>query len=78
MPVHTDPLSPPRILSWDSRCDRCQGVTTVRRITPSRAGFEHWKLRCTRCGHIDQRQVVCSRSQSEPFDWFDPYLHEVK
>ena len=60
----------PRVLS-SSRCDRCCGVTMVQRITPSRPGYEHWTLRCTRCGHIQQTQVVSSPSQSDPIDWFD-------
>ena len=76
MPVQTAFPSPPRVLS-SSRCDRCQGVTTVRRITPSRVGYEHWTRRCTRCSHIHQEHDVCSPSRPGPLDWFDPYLHEV-
>jgi DNA replicative helicase MCM subunit Mcm2 (Cdc46/Mcm family) len=43
----------------------------VQRITPSRPGYEHRTLRCTKCGHIHQRQVVSSPSPSEPLDCFD-------
>jgi hypothetical protein len=69
--------SPPRVLS-SSPCDRCRGVTTVQRITPSRPGYEHWTLRCTRCGHVQQMQVVSSLSQSEPLDWFDSNFYSPK
>ena len=61
---------PPRAVS-SSRCVRCWGRTKVQRITPLRAGFEHWTLRCTTCGHIHQMQVVSSPTPSDPVDWFD-------
>jgi hypothetical protein len=73
MAAQTAP-SPTRILS-SSRCGRCQGTTAVQRITPSRPGYEHWTLRCTSCGHIQQMQVESSSSQSEPVDWFDRNLY---
>jgi hypothetical protein len=69
--------SAPRVLS-SSRCDRCSGVTMVQRITRSRPGYEHWMLRCTRCGHIQQMQVVSGPSQSEPLDWFERELVSPK
>jgi hypothetical protein len=62
--------SPTRVLST-VRCGRCQGPAKVQRITPSRSGLEHWTLRCTRCGHIHQMQVVSKPTQSDPLDWFD-------
>jgi len=46
----------------------------VQRIAPARTGFEHWTLRCTKCGHIHQMQVVSNPSQSGPIDWFDNNL----
>jgi hypothetical protein len=60
----------PSVLST-TRCGRCQGPAKVQRITPSRTGFEHSTLRCTRCGHIHQMQVVSRPTQSDPHDWFD-------
>jgi hypothetical protein len=68
--------SPPVLLN--SRCGRCQGLTKVQRITPSRTGFEHWTLRCTKCGHIHQTQVVSGPSKSDPADWFDNELYVLK
>ena len=50
----------------------------VLRITPSRTGFEHWTLRCTRCGHIDQMQVVSNPSPSDQADWFDNPLNQFR
>jgi RNase P subunit RPR2 len=57
----------PQVLS-NSRCQRCQGPNWVQRIAASRSGFEHWTVRCTKCGHIDQMQVVSNGSQSGPLD----------
>jgi len=37
----------------------------VQRIAAARPGFEHWTLRCTSCGRIDQMQVNTDPSQSE-------------
>jgi uncharacterized Zn finger protein len=39
------------------RCLKCQSRMEVQRITAARSGFEHWTLRCTRCGHIREAQV---------------------
>jgi hypothetical protein len=39
------------------RCLLCQATMEVQRIAAARAGFEHWTLRCTSCGRIDQMQV---------------------
>jgi hypothetical protein len=77
MSGQTASSSPPRVLST-SRCGRCQGPTKVQRITPARTGFEHWTLRCTECGHINQMQVVSGPSKSDPADWFDSELYVLK
>jgi hypothetical protein len=37
----------------------------VQRITAARSGFEHWTLRCTGCGHIDQAQVSTDPMNSD-------------
>ena len=39
------------------RCPQCQAPALVQRATPARSGFEHWTLRCTKCGHIHEAQV---------------------
>ena len=39
------------------RCSMCQSSTKILSTATARMGFEHWTLRCTRCGHIDQVQV---------------------
>jgi hypothetical protein len=38
-------------------CPQCEARTTTQRITRARSGFEHWTLRCTKCGHIHEAQV---------------------
>jgi transcription elongation factor Elf1 len=77
MSGQTASSSPPQALS-SSRCGRCQGPTTVQRVIPARAGFEHWTLRCTRCGHIQEMQVASTLSQSDPVDWFDSDLYSLR
>jgi hypothetical protein len=69
--------SPPHALT-SFRCSRCQGSTMVQRITPSGTGFEHWTMRCTRCGDIYQMQVVSKPPQSDAVDWFDSDLYSLK
>jgi RNase P subunit RPR2 len=39
------------------RCSMCQSSTKILSTATARMGFEHWTLRCTSCGHIDQVQV---------------------
>ncbi len=39
------------------RWPRCQACSTVQRVVPARPGFEHWTLRCMKCGHIHEAQV---------------------
>jgi hypothetical protein len=48
----------------------CQSRTEIHRIVQARAGFEHWTLRCVRCGHIDQVQVNMDPLESEAPGWF--------
>ena len=72
MSAQTAP-SPPRVLS-SPQCQRCAGATVVQRITPSRPGHEHWTLRCKKCGHVDQMQVVTGPSLSDGSDWFERNL----
>ena len=45
------PILPPTIL--EIRCSMCQSSTNIQSTAWARKGFEHWTLRCTRCGHID-------------------------
>ena len=61
---------PLRVL-LSSHCTRCGGIHAVQRITPSRAGFEQWTLRCAKCGELHHMQVVSDLTQSDPVDWFD-------
>jgi uncharacterized Zn finger protein len=61
-----------------ARCGLCCAPTLVQRITPSRTGVEHWTLRCTKCGHVHQTEVVSKPPQSDPVDWFDRTLNALK
>jgi hypothetical protein len=38
-------------------CPLCSTRLVVQQIIPGRLGFEHWTLRCTKCGHIHQDAV---------------------
>jgi uncharacterized C2H2 Zn-finger protein len=41
----------------------------VQRIVEARAGFEHWTLRCPRCGHIGQVQMSTDPLKSDASGW---------
>jgi hypothetical protein len=49
------PILPPTIP--EIRCSMCQSSPKILSTSTARMGFEHWTLRCTSCGHIDQVQV---------------------
>jgi hypothetical protein len=37
----------------------------VQHIAAARSGFEHWTLRCTRCGLIQEAQVNADSKKSD-------------
>jgi uncharacterized Zn finger protein len=39
------------------RCPQCQSGMEIQHIASARSGFEHWTLRCTKCGLIHEAQV---------------------
>jgi hypothetical protein len=41
----------------------------VQHITSARSGFEHWTLRCTRCGLIHEAQVNVDPMKSDAIGW---------
>jgi uncharacterized Zn finger protein len=47
------------------RCSICQSSTKILGTATARMRFEHWTLRCTRCGHIDQVQVNVGAAETE-------------
>jgi transcription elongation factor Elf1 len=56
------------------RCPRCQSSMAVQRIVPARSGYEHWTLRCTRCGNIHQAQIANDPMKSDVEGWFHSEL----
>ena len=40
----------------------------------ARGGLEHWTLRCTSCGRIDQMQVNTDPLESEALGWIEGEL----
>ena len=56
------------------RCLVCQAPMEVQRIAAARGGFEHWTLRCTSCGRIDQMQVSTDPLVSEALGWIEGEL----
>jgi hypothetical protein len=42
---------------------------TVQYVTPARAGFEHWTLRCAKCGTIQEAQVDADPMHSDALRW---------
>jgi len=67
------PTLPPR-RTTHRRCLVCRSPLEVQRITEARAGFEHWTLRCTRCGRIEQAQVNTDPLKSEALGWTEGEL----
>lgn len=51
-----------------------QAPMEVQRIAAARAGFEHWTLRCTSCGRIDQMQVDTDPLNSGALGWIEGEL----
>lgn len=48
-----------------ARCVLCQAQMTVQHVVPARPGFEHWTLRCTKCGLIQEAQVHADPTLSD-------------
>jgi len=38
------------------------------------SGFEHWTLRCTKCGNVHQAQVAIDPMKSDAMGWLDSEL----
>jgi len=57
------------------RCPKCEAPARVQRSTPGRSGFEHWTLRCTKCGHLHEAQVHADPVKSEAAGWLSSHLH---
>jgi uncharacterized Zn finger protein len=50
-----------------SRCPQCQSRMEIQHITSARSGFEHWTLRCTKCGLIHEAQVNVDPVKSDAY-----------
>ena len=46
----------------------------VQRITAARPGFEHWTLRCVKCGLINEAQVSTDPVKSDAIGGADSDL----
>jgi hypothetical protein len=51
------------------RCLKCQSRMEVQRITAARSGFEHWTLRCIKCGLVREAQVNADPMKSDVIGW---------
>jgi hypothetical protein len=51
------------------RCPKCESRMAVQRITAARPGFEHWTLRCVKCGLINEAQVSTDAIKSDAIGW---------
>jgi ribosomal protein L37AE/L43A len=56
------------------RCPKCQSRMEVQRITAARPGFEHWTLRCVKCGLINEAQVSTDPMKSDAIGWVNSDL----
>ena len=59
----TNRLSPRQTVR--PRCPLCQAPMKIQRVAPGRPGFEHWTLRCTKCGLIHEAQAHADPLKSE-------------
>jgi uncharacterized Zn finger protein len=50
----------------------------VQRIITARSGFEHWTLRCIRCGHIHEAQVPTDPVNTDARGWLNSELKSPK
>jgi hypothetical protein len=67
--LHSPPPELPPRAAQRPRCPRCQARMAVQRAIPSRSGFEHWTLRCMKCGTIHEAQVQIDPMKSEALGW---------
>jgi uncharacterized C2H2 Zn-finger protein len=77
LPDPQTPILSPRAAERP-RCLICQSRMEVQRITAARSGFEHWTLRCTRCGHIHQAQVPTDPMNADAHGWLGGELKPPK
>jgi hypothetical protein len=68
MPDQQTPTSSPRAATRP-RCLKCQSRMEVQRITAARSGFEHWTVRCIKCGLVREAQVNVDPMQSDAAGW---------
>jgi tRNA(Ile2) C34 agmatinyltransferase TiaS len=72
----TDRLSPRHTVR--PRCPQCRGRMEVQHVAPGRLGFEHWTLRCIKCGLIQDAQAQADPMKSEAVGWFNGELRPPK
>jgi hypothetical protein len=68
MPDPQTPTLSPRV-AGRPRCLKCQSRMEVQHITSTRSGFEHWTLRCTKCGLIREAQVSADPIEPDAIGW---------
>jgi len=56
------------------RCPKCQSPMEVQRLTAARPGFEHWTLRCVKCGLINEAQVGTGPMKPDAIGWVNSDL----
>lgn len=56
------------------RCPVCRANMKVLRVVPERPSFEHWTLKCRKCGLVLEAQTPADPINSEALGWFDGEL----
>ncbi len=56
------------------RCPKCQSSMEVQRLIAARPGFEHWTLRCVKCGLINEAQVGTGPMKPDAIGWVNSDL----
>ena len=62
------PILAPRMVARP-RCPQCNAPARVQRSTAAVSGFQHWTLRCTKCGHIHEADVHADPMTPEAKGW---------
>jgi transcription elongation factor Elf1 len=68
MPDPQTPALSPRAAARP-RCPKCQSRMEVQHIIGAQSGFEHWTLRCIKCGLIHEAQINVGPRMSDGIWW---------
>ena len=51
------------------RCPKCAMRMLATEVSPGPEGFEHRRLECLRCGHVEENVVACDPIKPAALGW---------